>query len=193
MSSSYTFFKLLDLNRSNSQKNTFINVNILISISLITPYLLHSIPISKPKKTPPKKKKYTYFFPHRFSTKKKKKNLPLHASLSLSLSFSSTALPPPLLGCRQKKKATSCTTGQSPTFFSVVIISQIELFYCIQRWLYYRRFGGCCGSFYMQQQSFSSFYMNEGTLLLHRLFLHLISHVTTFLLQVSTDKYYYIS
>ena len=84
MSSSYTFFKLLDLSRSNSQKNTFINVNILISISLITPYLLHSIPISKPKKTPPKKNKYTYFFPHQFSTKKKK-NLPLHASLSLYL------------------------------------------------------------------------------------------------------------
>ena len=194
MSSSYTFFKLLDLSRFNSQKNTFINVNILISISLITPYLLHSIPISKPKKTPPKKKKYTYFFPHRFSTKKKKKKKIFHyMPLYLSISFSSTALPPPPLGCRQKKKATSCTTGQSPTFFSVVIISQIELFYCIQRWLYYRRFGGCCGSFYMQQQSFSSFYMNEGTLLLHRLFLHLISHVTTFLFQVSTDKYYYVS
>ena len=110
MSSSYTFFKLLDLSRSNSQKNTFINVNILISISLITPYLLHSIPISKPKKTPPKKKKYTYFFPHRFSTKKKKKNLPLHASLSLSL-FLLHCSSPSTARLPAKKKATSCTTG----------------------------------------------------------------------------------
>ena len=192
MSSSYTFFKLLDLSRSNSQKNTFINVNILISISLITPYLLHSIPISKPKKTPPKKKKYTYFFPHRFSTKKKKKSSTTCLSISLSLS-------PPLLFplhrqvAGKKKKPLVAQLVSLPLFFSVVIISQIELFYCIQRWLYYRRFGGCCGSFYMQQQSFSSFYMNEGTLLLHRLFLHLISHVTTFLFQVSTDKYYYVS
>ena len=86
MSSSYTFFKLLDLSRSNSQKNTFINVNILISITLITPYLLHSIPISKHKKTPPKKKSLRIFFPTVSPPKKKKKkNLPLHASLSLSL------------------------------------------------------------------------------------------------------------
>ena len=43
---SYTFSKLLDLNRSNGKKKTLINANILISISLIIPYLLHSIPIS---------------------------------------------------------------------------------------------------------------------------------------------------
>ena len=111
MSSSYTFFKLLDLSRSNSQKNTFINVNILISISLITPYLLHSIPISKPKKTPPKKKSIRIFFPTVSPPKKKKKKIFHYMPLYLSISFSSTALPPPLLGCRQKKKATSCTTG----------------------------------------------------------------------------------
>ena len=119
MSSSYTFFKLLDLNRSNSQKNTFINVNILISISLITPYLLHSIPISKPKKTPPKKKKYTYFFPHRFSTKKKKKIFH-YMPLYLSLCFSSTALPPPPLGCRQKKKPLVAQLVSLPLFFPLL-------------------------------------------------------------------------
>ena len=119
MSSSYTFFKLLDLSRSNSQKNTFINVNILISITLITPYLLHSIPISKPKKTPPKKKKYTYFFPHRFSTKKKKKIFH-YMPLYLSLSFSSTALPPPPLGCRQKKKPLVAQLVSLPLFFPLL-------------------------------------------------------------------------
>ena len=79
---SYTFFKPLNLNRSNGKKKTLINTIILISISLIILYLLHSIPISEPKKNT---KKYTYlsnFFSHHFS--QKKKNPPLHASLSLS-------------------------------------------------------------------------------------------------------------
>ena len=50
MGSSYTFFKLLDLSKSNGQKNTLINANILIKISLIIPHLLYFISISKPKK-----------------------------------------------------------------------------------------------------------------------------------------------
>ena len=50
MGSSYTFFKLLDLSRSNGQKNTLINANILIKISLIIPHLLYFISISKPQK-----------------------------------------------------------------------------------------------------------------------------------------------
>ena len=50
MGSSYTFFKLLDLNRSNDKKKTLINANILIRISLIIPHLLYFISISKPKK-----------------------------------------------------------------------------------------------------------------------------------------------
>ena len=51
MSSSYTFFKPLDLSRSNDQKNTLINANILIKISLIIPHLLYFISILKPKKS----------------------------------------------------------------------------------------------------------------------------------------------
>ena len=47
---SYTFFKPLDLSRSNGQKKTIINTNILIKISLIFPHLLYFISISKPKK-----------------------------------------------------------------------------------------------------------------------------------------------
>ena len=47
---SYTFFKPLDLSRSNGQKNTPINANILIKISLIISHLLYFISISKPKK-----------------------------------------------------------------------------------------------------------------------------------------------
>ena len=50
MGSSYTFFKLLDLSKSNGQKNTLINANILIKISLIIPHLLYFISISKPQK-----------------------------------------------------------------------------------------------------------------------------------------------
>ena len=50
MGSNYTFFKLLDLSRFNGQKNTLINTNILIKISLIIPHLLYFISISKPKK-----------------------------------------------------------------------------------------------------------------------------------------------
>ena len=51
MGSSYTFFKPLDLSRSNGKKKkTIINANILTSISLIIPCLLHSIRISKPNK-----------------------------------------------------------------------------------------------------------------------------------------------
>ena len=56
MGSSYTFFKLLDLSKSNGQKNTLINANILIKISLIIPHLLYFISISKPQK----KKKLLY-------------------------------------------------------------------------------------------------------------------------------------
>ena len=53
MSLSYTFFKPLDLSRSNGKKKkkTLINVNILIRISLIIPHLLYFISISKPKKS----------------------------------------------------------------------------------------------------------------------------------------------
>ena len=47
---SYTFFKPLDLSRSNGQKKTIINTNILIKISLIFPPSLYFISISKPKK-----------------------------------------------------------------------------------------------------------------------------------------------
>ena len=47
---SYTFFKPLDLSRSNGKKKTLINANILIRISLIIPHLLYFISISKPKK-----------------------------------------------------------------------------------------------------------------------------------------------
>ena len=42
-SKSYTFFKPLDLSRSNGQKKALINANILTNISLIIPYLLHLI------------------------------------------------------------------------------------------------------------------------------------------------------
>ena len=42
-------FKLLDLSRSNDQKKTLINANILIKISLIIPYLLYFISIFKPR------------------------------------------------------------------------------------------------------------------------------------------------
>ena len=73
MGSSYTFFKLLDLSKSNGQKNTLINANILIKISLIIPHLLYFISISKPKK---------------------KKNV-IFDSLRCSLSLSSTIVPPP--------------------------------------------------------------------------------------------------
>ena len=48
MSSNYTFSKPFDISRSNSKKKTLINTNILIRFSLIFPYLLHFIPISKP-------------------------------------------------------------------------------------------------------------------------------------------------
>ena len=50
--SSYTFFKSLNLSRSNGKKKkkTLINVNILIRISLIILHLLYFISISKPKK-----------------------------------------------------------------------------------------------------------------------------------------------
>ena len=48
---SYTYFKPLDLSRSNDQKKTLINANILIRISLIIPYLLYFMSISKPKKS----------------------------------------------------------------------------------------------------------------------------------------------
>ena len=43
------FFKPLDLSKSNKQKKTIINTNILIKISLIIPYLLYFISISKPR------------------------------------------------------------------------------------------------------------------------------------------------
>ena len=73
MGSSYTFFKPLDLSRSNGQKNTLINANILIKISLIIPHLLYFISISKTKK---------------------KKNV-IFDSLRFSLSLSPTIVPPP--------------------------------------------------------------------------------------------------
>ena len=60
MGSKYTFFKPLDLSKSNGKKKkikTLVNANILIRISLIIPYLLYFISISKPKK---KKKKVLY-------------------------------------------------------------------------------------------------------------------------------------
>ena len=53
MGSKYTFFKPLDLSKSNGKKKkikTLVNANILIRISLIIPYLLYFISISKPKK-----------------------------------------------------------------------------------------------------------------------------------------------
>ena len=46
----YTFFKSLDLSKSNGKKKTLINANIPTSISLIIPCLLHSIRISTPNK-----------------------------------------------------------------------------------------------------------------------------------------------
>ena len=73
---SYTFFKPLDLSRSNGQKNTPINANILIKISLIISHLLYFISISKPKK-----KKVTF------------------ESLHFSLSFS----PPPLFHLHERQ------------------------------------------------------------------------------------------
>ena len=48
---SYTFFKPLDLSRSNGKKKTLININILIRILLIIPHLLYFISISKPQKS----------------------------------------------------------------------------------------------------------------------------------------------
>ena len=90
---SYTFFKSLDLNRSNSKKKTFVNANILIDLiyyplfNIFHTYLLHTFFLS-----------------------------PLHLSLSLSLfarfslyllhSFSSSTAKP-LAG---KKKVTTCLT-----------------------------------------------------------------------------------
>ena len=95
MSSNYTFSKLLDFNRSNSKKKKLINANILIKISLITLYLLYSIPISKPKKTQKSIHLSLIFFP--LFLKKKF----LHCtSLCLSISFSFIALPPPRPGHR---------------------------------------------------------------------------------------------
>ena len=66
---SYTFFKPLDLSRSNGKKKSLINANILIRISLIIPHLLYFISISKPK---------TMLY------------LTLSLYVSLSISFSST-------------------------------------------------------------------------------------------------------
>ena len=68
---SYTFFKPLDLSRSNGKKKSLINANILIRISLIIPHLLYFISISKPKKM-------LYL------------TLSLSLYVSLSISFSST-------------------------------------------------------------------------------------------------------
>ena len=82
MGSSYTFFKLLDLSRSNGQKKTLINANILIRISLIIPHLLYFISISKLKKS--------VIFDSLY--------------VSLSISFSSTVVPPPWIDCQKKKK-----------------------------------------------------------------------------------------
>ena len=117
MSSSYTFFKLLNLSRSNGQKKILINANILISISLVIPYLLHSIPTSKPKKTQKIiRLSLIFFFPP--FLKKKKKNPRLDASLSLCLFLlhcSSTSTAKSLAEKKKKKKkeeeAAGCTTG----------------------------------------------------------------------------------
>ena len=77
---SYTFFKPLDLSRSNGKKKSLINANILIRISLIIPHLLYFISISKSKKNV------------------------IFDSLSLSTFLSLSLSPPPLLiNCRQKK------------------------------------------------------------------------------------------
>ena len=75
------------------KKKTLINANILINLIYLF-YLIHSILISKPKK----KKLYIYY-------------LSLYFSLHVSLSISSTALPPPWLGrWQEKKKATTYLT-----------------------------------------------------------------------------------
>ena len=51
MGLSYTWCnsKPMDLSKSNGQKKTLINANILIIISLIIPHLLYFISVSKPK------------------------------------------------------------------------------------------------------------------------------------------------
>ena len=93
---SYTYFKPLDLSKSNGKKKTLINANIPTSISLIIPCLLHSIRISTPNKR-------------------------IHLTLSLSLRLVFTPLslrlspfappPPPLLqvAARTKKKKKKIT------------------------------------------------------------------------------------
>ena len=48
---SYTFFKSLDLSKSNGKKKTLINANIFIRISLIISHLLYFISISKSQKS----------------------------------------------------------------------------------------------------------------------------------------------
>ena len=102
-SKEFIFSKPLDLSGSNGKKKKkHINGNILIRILLIILYLFYSIPISKPNK---------------------KVYLSLSLSLSLlhytflSVSFFSTALPPPMARLpverKEKKKkaiAASCTT-----------------------------------------------------------------------------------
>ena len=60
----------------------------LIKISLIIPHLLYFIFISKPKK----------------SVILDSRSLSLSLYISLSISFSSTVVPPPWIDCRQKKE-----------------------------------------------------------------------------------------
>ena len=119
MGSSYTFFKSLDLSRSNDQKKTLINANILID--LIYYPLFNTF--------------HTYFYTQ--------KNLcyqlflsPLHVSVSFSFSFSlhislslyllhhsstsTTWLP---ATTKKKKKATICHTLLNNTTIDAVLLS----------------------------------------------------------------------
>ena len=73
---SYTFFKPLDLSKSNSKKKTLINTNILIRIQLIIPHLLYL---------------YLSLNPKIFDS--------LSLYVFLSISFSSTIVSPPWIDC----------------------------------------------------------------------------------------------
>ena len=95
----------MDLSRSNSQKKTLINANILINISLIIPYLLHSIPISIPKKNTCLTLSL-YIWSKPFVSPLVSLSLyflNLHFSLSISSSIA-PPLPPPQLANRKKNK-----------------------------------------------------------------------------------------
>ena len=96
----------MDLSRSNSQKKTLINANILISISLIIPYLLHSIPISIPKKKNTRLTLSLYVWSKPFVSPLVSLSL-YFLNLRFSLSISSSIappLPPPQVAGRIRKK-----------------------------------------------------------------------------------------